>query len=61
MNIKEQCESVARVYKKFREDGETRNDLIETPVVKKLIDNVKGKKVLDAGCGYGYYSKYFSE
>ena len=30
--------------------------MIEIPAMTKLIGNVEGKRVLDAGCGFGYYS-----
>ncbi len=33
------------------------NDKIDWPAVKTLIGNVKGKKVLDVGCGSGIYSR----
>lgn len=34
----------------------TYNKLVEIPAMLSLIGNVKGKKMLDAGCGHGYYS-----
>ena len=53
---KQQCDEVAEIYYHFRKKGGTYNDLIEIPAMKKLIGNVKGEKILDAGCGFGYYS-----
>ena len=35
--------------------------LIEVPYILKLIGDVRGKKVLDAGCGGGFYSLWLSE
>ena len=55
---KRQCENTARIYYAFRKKGGTPNDLIEIPAMKRLIGNVKGKKLLDAGCGFGSYSIY---
>lgn len=55
---KKQCEETAEIYYRFRKKGVTANDLIEIPAMKKLIGDVKGKKVLDAGCGFGFYSIY---
>lgn len=55
---KEQCERVAEIYYHFRKKGGTANDLIEVPAMKRLMGDVGGKKILDAGCGFGYYSIY---
>jgi ubiquinone/menaquinone biosynthesis C-methylase UbiE len=35
--------------------------LIEVPYVLELISDVQGKKVLDVGCGTGFYSLWLSE
>ena len=35
--------------------------LIEVPYILELIGDVRGKKVLDAGCGGGFYSLWLSE
>jgi ubiquinone/menaquinone biosynthesis C-methylase UbiE len=35
--------------------------LIEVPYILELIDDIRGKKVLDAGCGTGFYSLVLSE
>lgn len=47
-------------YDKMRKDdkGRTANDLVEIPNFRKLIPNVKEKKILDLGCGYGENDKY---
>lgn len=47
---------MAENYQAFREEQGTYNELVEVPAMLSLIGDVKGKKVLDAGCGYGYYS-----
>jgi len=35
--------------------------LIEVPYILELLDDVQGKRVLDAGCGGGFYSLWLSE
>jgi 2-polyprenyl-3-methyl-5-hydroxy-6-metoxy-1,4-benzoquinol methylase len=35
--------------------------LIEVPYILELIGDMRGKKVLDAGCGGGFYSLWLSE
>lgn len=35
--------------------------LIEVPYILELISDARGKKVLDAGCGGGFYSLWLSE
>jgi 2-polyprenyl-3-methyl-5-hydroxy-6-metoxy-1,4-benzoquinol methylase len=35
--------------------------LIEVPYILKLLSDARGKKVLDAGCGGGFYSILLSE
>ena len=55
---KAQCERTAKEYYAFRKKGGTANDLIEIPAMKKLLGDVNNKKILDAGCGFGFYSIY---
>ena len=47
-------------YDKMRKDdkGRNANDLVEIPNFRKLIPNVKEKKILDLGCGYGENDKF---
>ncbi len=40
-------------YKKLRETDNNYNILLEQPAMKKLLPDLKGKRVLDLGCGYG--------
>ena len=37
------------------------NSLVEVPIIFSLIPDVKGKDILDLGCGYGKISKLFVE
>lgn len=56
--VKVQYERTAREYYAFRKKGNTANDLVEIPAMRKLISNVSGKKIIDCGCGFGSYSIY---
>ncbi len=47
---------LAENYQAFRQESGTYNEIVEIPAMLSLIGNVKDKKVLDAGCGHGYYS-----
>ena len=40
-------------YMTLRENENSHNAIIEQPAMMKLLPDVKGKKVLDLGCGYG--------
>ena len=40
-------------YLRLRGDAENYNDLIEQPAMFALLPDLKGKAVLDLGCGYG--------
>lgn len=53
-------EVFSNAYDKMRnkDKGKNANDLVEIPNFRKLIPNVKGKKILDLGCGYGENDKY---
>ena len=53
---KEDWDRFAENYQSFRGESGTANELIEIPAMLGLIGDVEGKRVLDAGCGYGYYS-----
>lgn len=48
-------------YIKLRENEVNANDLLEIPTMKEMLPDLKGKSVLDLGCGYGELSKYFIE
>ena len=47
---------LAANYKVFRDKPGTFNEIVEIPAMLDLIGDIKGKKVLDAGCGHGSYS-----
>ena len=52
--------SFSDAYDKMRYEnkGMNANDLVEIPNFRKLIPDVKGKRILDLGCGYGANDKY---
>ena len=46
-------------YKRIRENTQNANDLFETPALFSLLPDLKGKTVLDLGCGYGDHCREF--
>ena len=48
-------------YIKLRSDPNNYNDLIERPNIMKLVDDIRGKTVLDIGCGFGSLSIALAE
>ena len=46
-------------YKKLREKTSNANDLFEIPALFSLLPALKGKAVLDLGCGFGEHCKAF--
>lgn len=46
-------------YVDMRENKLNANDLLEIPTIISMLPDLKGKTVLDLGCGYGKMSKYF--
>jgi SAM-dependent methyltransferase len=56
---------VAETYHFFRTkkypSGWFYNELLEMPSVFELLGNVKGKKILDFGCGTGIYAKILTD
>lgn len=48
-------------YKTMREQEINANNLIEIPIMKKILPPLKGKTILDLGCGSGDMDAYFIE
>jgi SAM-dependent methyltransferase len=42
-------------YNEKRNKGNSPNELIEQPIIDELVGDVKGKRILDLGCGDGKY------
>ena len=54
--------SIARDYDAVvKETGDQSQQLIINPIVQELLDDLKGKNVLDAGCGNGYWSRRMAQ
>lgn len=51
--------SLAQNYYAKRKEGTIDNTFIANPALRALIGNVKNKKILDAGCGFGEDMAYF--
>lgn len=54
--IRNTWDRMARSYKEYRDQGCTDNQTIEVPAMLALIGKVNGLRILDIGCGFGYYS-----
>ena len=48
-------------YSKMRESNLNANELIEIPTIKKMLPDLKDKRILDIGCGAGGMSRFFSK
>ena len=48
-------------YAELRKNENSHNTVIEQPAMKKLLLDVKGKRVLELGCGCGGNARYFAE
>lgn len=46
-------------YEKMRETKINANELLEIPTIISMMPEIKGKRVLDIGCGAGGMSRYF--
>lgn len=48
-------------YRKIRDNEVNANKLFEIPALLSLLPDLRGRKVLDLGCGFGEHCKYFME
>jgi ubiquinone/menaquinone biosynthesis C-methylase UbiE len=57
-----QWNQFARNWVEFVRSGKNYySDYLNGPALKQMIGNVKGKRVLDVGCGEGYFSRFFAK
>jgi ubiquinone/menaquinone biosynthesis C-methylase UbiE len=60
--ISEQWEANAENFAALIDDkGTPHHQKILNPCVEKLLGDVEGKRLLDAGCGEGYLSRYYAQ
>ncbi len=50
-------DKVAKEYSADLQDGKNDFTVIYQPAIHELLGNLFGKRILDAGCGDGYYSR----
>lgn len=55
------CESYYVARKNKNSETDFFNTNLEMPTTLKLLENVKNKKILDLGCGPGFYTKILNE
>lgn len=48
-------------FKSIRDSEVNFNDLIETPILLGMLPDLRGKTVLDIGCGMGQHAKQYSD
>jgi len=59
---KKQWDEAAKIWVEFVRSG--RNyyaEYLNGPALKQTVGSVKGKQVLDIGCGEGYFSRFFAK
>ena len=56
-----QYDKFAKEYIAMRSNMFEKNINAEFPMMLQLLWNIKGKKLLDLGCGFGDYAKVYSE
>ena len=48
-------------YKRIRDNKNNANNLFEIPALLSLLPDLKDKRILDPGCGFGEHCKMFIE
>ncbi len=48
-------------FKEIRSNRINFNDLIETPILLAMLPDLRGKTILDIGCGMGQHAKQYSD
>ncbi len=65
MKLQASTEEAIKRWERFAEEyaethtehGDTHKEVLLNPVLFKLLGDIKGKRILDAGCGEGYLSR----
>jgi len=60
-NIKENWDEMAQDYDEFTSPAGTYSNAIEWAHIKRILPTLRGRRVLDIGCGSGRFSYYFKE
>lgn len=55
-NIEENWNVMAMAYEDFTENSDSYSYSIEWPCVQKMLPNIKGKSIIDLGCGTGRFT-----
>jgi SAM-dependent methyltransferase len=59
---KEQWDKAAKSWVEFVRSGKNYYaEYLSGPALKRMVGNVKGKRVLDIGCGEGYFLRFFAK
>lgn len=60
--VKRQWNEAAGSWVNFVRNGKNYySEYLNGPALKRMIGNVEGKKMLDIGCGDGYFSRFFAK
>lgn len=59
--IKENWNRMAETYEEFTSGEDSYSNLIEWRTIKGILPDIKGKSILDLGCGTGRFSFLFEE
>lgn len=60
-DIKHNWDKMAQAYESFTSGKDSYSNLIEWKAIKTIIPDLKGKRILDLGCGTGRFSFLFEE
>ena len=61
LDVRNIWNACGEAFDRYTTADDSFSDNIERPVIETLIGDLKGKRVLDLGCGSGAYSLWFAE